>query len=130
MLFQVNISLAILFAIEGFHPINEGGQTLSHYPDLNSALPLVTFMLSLFASSFGMSKFLLLGPLQLISSDSAFNLNCLGYSLGLYYRANHALVTRDICPLCQGLVYHKLKTELLSIKALMDFYQFLFFAYV
>ena len=71
--FQVNISLAILFAIEGFHPKNEGGKTISHYSDFNSALPLLTFLLSLFASSFGISKFLISGPIQLLSKESAFN---------------------------------------------------------
>ena len=71
--FQVNISLAILFAVEGFFPKDVDGSTLSHYKDFSSALPLATFLLSLFASSFGTSKFLLNGPIQFISNDSAFN---------------------------------------------------------
>ena len=70
---QVNISLAILFAIEGFYPKDAYGGTTSYYKDFNSALPLVTFLLSLFASSFGMSKFFLTGPIQFLSKDSAFN---------------------------------------------------------
>ena len=68
----MNISLAILFAVEGFFPKNVFGYTISYYKDFSSALPLVTFVLSLFASSFGTSKFLLNGPIQFISNDSAF----------------------------------------------------------
>ena len=70
---QVNISLAILFAIEGFYPKDIEGTTTSYYKDFNSALPLFTFLLSLFASSFGTSKFFLTGPIQFLSKDSASN---------------------------------------------------------
>ena len=49
------------------------GRTTSYYKDFNSALPLFTFLLSLFASSFGMSKFFLTGPIQFLSKDSAFD---------------------------------------------------------
>ena len=73
ILLQVNISLAILFATEGFYPKNEEGVTISTYQDLNSALPLITFVLSIFSSSFGMSKFFIAGPIQFISGESAFN---------------------------------------------------------
>ena len=62
-----------MFAIEGFHPKNEGGDTITHYKDANSALPLITFFISLFSSSFGTSKFLVHGPIQFISNDSALN---------------------------------------------------------
>ena len=62
-----------MFAVEGFFPKDVIGGTISHYKDFSSDLPLVTFILSLFASSFGTSKFLLNGPIQFISSDSAFN---------------------------------------------------------
>ena len=51
--FQVNISLAILFATEGFFPKDADGSTIATYKDFNSALPLITFIISLFASSFG-----------------------------------------------------------------------------
>ena len=62
-----------MFAIEGFHPKNIAGETITQYKDLNSALPLVTFVISLFASSFGTSKFMLNGPIRFISNNSAVN---------------------------------------------------------
>ena len=69
----MHISLAILFTIEGFYPKNEAGVTLSAFDDLKSALPLITFIMSLFSASFGMSKFFLAGPIQFLPSNSAFN---------------------------------------------------------
>ena len=70
---QVNISLSILFAIEGFFPKDDQGFTITTFETFNAALPLLTFLLSLFASSFGMSKFFLSGPIQFLPNDSAFN---------------------------------------------------------
>ena len=62
-----------MFATEGFFPKDAGGDTIATYKDFNSALPLFTFILSLFASSFGMTKFFLSGPIQFLPKDSAFN---------------------------------------------------------
>ena len=69
----MNISLAILFLTEGFFPKDQFGDTIANYNDINSALPLVTFILSLFSSSFGMTKFFLSGPIQFLPNDSALN---------------------------------------------------------
>ena len=62
-----------MFAVDGFFPKGVWGEKISEFKDFSSALPLVTFVLSLFASSFGTSKFLLNGPIQFISNDSALN---------------------------------------------------------
>ena len=43
------------------------------FEDLNAALPLITFIISLFAASFGMSKFFLSGPIQFLPNNSVFN---------------------------------------------------------
>ena len=63
----------ILFLTEGFFPKDEIGDTIAHYKDINSALPLLTFIMSLFSSAFGMTKFFLSGPIQFMPNDSAFN---------------------------------------------------------
>ena len=66
--------MAILFATEGFFPKQIDGQYIkTTYKDFNSALPLLTFCLSLFSSSFGMSKFFMSGPIQFLHNDSALN---------------------------------------------------------
>ena len=66
--------MAILFATEGFFPKQIDGQFIkTTYKDFNSALPLLTFCLSLFSSSFGMSKFFISGPIQFLHKDSALN---------------------------------------------------------
>ena len=49
------------------------GVTITYYKDFKSALTLITFLLSLFSSAFGMSKFFLAGPIQFLSTDSTFN---------------------------------------------------------
>ena len=66
----MNISLAILFATEGFVPKDVRGRAIETYENFNSALPLLTFILSLFSASFGMSKFFLSGPIQFLPSKS------------------------------------------------------------
>ena len=66
----MNISLSIVFAIEGFFPRNAEGYEISSFDNFNQALPLITFLLSIFTSSFGMSKFLLSGPIPFLSKNS------------------------------------------------------------
>ena len=75
MLLQVNISLAILYATEGFFRtwISELGTTGPALDPFSSALPLISFLIGLVASSFGMSKFFLSGPIQFLPNNSAFN---------------------------------------------------------
>ena len=68
------MSLAILFTTEGFFPNHVDGDFVkTTYKDFNSVLPLLSFIVSLLASSFGMSKFFLAGPIQFLPIDSAFN---------------------------------------------------------
>ena len=64
--FQVHISLAIIFAMHGFLPSDpESGMPGGKL----SVLPFLTFLLSLFSSSFGLSKFLLTGPIPFLPKD-------------------------------------------------------------
>ena len=68
------MSLAILFTTEGFFPNHIDGDIVkTTYKDFNSVLPLLSFIVSLLSSSFGMSKFFLAGPIQFLPLDSAFN---------------------------------------------------------
>ena len=68
------MSLAILFTTEGFFPNHVDGDIVkTSYKDFNAVLPLLSFIVSLFASSFGMSKFFLAGPIRFLPLDSAFN---------------------------------------------------------
>ena len=57
----------------GFFPKDEYGVTTTVFDDLTQALPIASFLLSLFASSFGISKFFLKGPLKLISQEAPFS---------------------------------------------------------
>ena len=66
--------MAILFATEGFFPKQVDGQIINTtYKDPNFVLPLLSFCVSMFASSFGMSKFFMTGPIQFLQNDSALN---------------------------------------------------------
>ena len=68
------MSLAILFTTEGFFPNHVDGDIVkTTYKDFNSVKPLLSFIVSLLASSFGMSKFFLAGPIQFLPIDSSFN---------------------------------------------------------
>ena len=68
------MSLAILFTTEGFFPNHVDGDIVkTTYKDFNAVLPLLSFIVSLLASSFGMSKFFLAGPIRFLPLDSAFN---------------------------------------------------------
>ena len=59
-----------MFTTEGFFPKNARGETIAAYEHFNSALPLLTFISSLYCSSFGMTKFFLSGPIRFLPNDS------------------------------------------------------------
>ena len=59
--------------MDGFFPKDALGDTIANYGDFNSALPLLTFILSLLSSSFGMTKFFLSGPIQFLPNNSSLN---------------------------------------------------------
>ena len=71
--FKVHISSAITFAIEGFYPQDSQGFTVTSFQDLYQALPLITLVISMVASSFGMTKFFLQGPLPILPKNSPVN---------------------------------------------------------
>ena len=73
ILFQVHISLAIVFAVEGFYPKDEEGVVVSRFNTFDEAIPILSFILSLFSSAFGMAKFFLTGPTSLLPKDSLLN---------------------------------------------------------
>ena len=66
----MNISLAILFETEGFFPKNEEGNTVLTFQNFNQVLPLLSFLFSIFSSSFGMSKFFLSGPIAFLPKNA------------------------------------------------------------
>ena len=60
-----------MFANETFYPRDDRGNPLNHFNDFNDAFPFVALLLSLFSSSFGMSKFFLFGPIRFLSEKAS-----------------------------------------------------------
>ena len=71
--FKVHISFAITIAVEGFYPKNSAGYTITHFTSFGQALPLITLVISMVASSFGMTKFFLQGPIPILPKESPVN---------------------------------------------------------
>ena len=69
----MHISFAITIAVEGFYPKNSAGYTITHFTSFSQALPLITLVISMVASSFGMTKFFLQGPIPILPKDSPVN---------------------------------------------------------
>ena len=57
-------------ALEGFFPKDIYGISASLFSDFRQALPILSFLLSVGASTFGTSKFFLIGPLRLLSQKA------------------------------------------------------------
>ena len=57
-------------ALDGFFPKNGFGIPTERFTDFTTVLPILTFILSVFASAFGISKFFLVGPLRLMSKEA------------------------------------------------------------
>ena len=62
-----------MFANETFYPRDDDGNPRYHFKDFNETIPFITVLLSLFSSSFGMSKFFLAGPIQFLSEKATVN---------------------------------------------------------
>ena len=60
-------------AVEGFYPKNSAGYTISQFTSFKQALPFITLVISFISSSFGMTKFLLQGPINVLPKDSPVN---------------------------------------------------------
>ena len=60
-------------AVEGFYPRNSAGYTMNYFSSYNQALPLISFVISMVTSSFGMTKFFLHGPVQLLPKNYPIN---------------------------------------------------------
>ena len=60
-------------AVEGFYPKNSAGYTINYFNSFNQALPLISFVISMVTSSFGMTKFFLHGPVQLLPKNYPIN---------------------------------------------------------
>ena len=61
---------------EGFFPKSYNVKlqaTISNFKDINEILPLITFILSVFSSSFGMTKFFLSGPISFLPKNAPLN---------------------------------------------------------
>ena len=71
--FKAHVSFAITMTVEGFYPISSAGFTIRSFSSFKQALPLITLIVSMFSSSFGMSKFFLQGPTPILSKDSPMN---------------------------------------------------------
>ena len=69
----MHISSAITFTIEGFYLQKSSGFTVTSFQDFYQALPLITLVISMIASSFGMTKFFLQGPLHILPKNSPVN---------------------------------------------------------
>ena len=60
-------------AVEGFYPKNSAGYTINYFNSFNQALPLISFVISMVTSSFGMTKFFLNGPVKLLPKNYPIN---------------------------------------------------------
>ena len=68
-MFKVHIAFAITSAVEGFYPKNLAGFTSYHFESYSHALPLISLVVSMIASSFGMSKFFVAGPISIFPNE-------------------------------------------------------------
>ena len=59
--------------VQAFYPNNSAGFPIDSFEDFHQALPLITFITSLVASSFGMSKYFTCGPFPIIPNDLPLN---------------------------------------------------------
>ena len=59
-------------ATNSFYPIDGFGRNVPYFTTFSQALPLITFCLSFFSSAFGMSRFLLNGPLSIVPKSAPF----------------------------------------------------------
>ena len=66
---KVHIAFAITSAVEGFYPKNFAGFTSYHFESYSHALPLMSLVGSMIASSFGMSKFFVAGPISIFPNE-------------------------------------------------------------
>ena len=68
-MFKVHIAFAITSAVEGFYPKNFAGFTSYQFQSFSHALPLISLVVSMMASSFGMSKFFAAGPISIFPNE-------------------------------------------------------------
>ena len=69
----MHISFAITIAVEGFYPQTSAGYTINKFTSFTQALPLIALVISMAASSFGMTKFFLQGPIPILPKDAPVN---------------------------------------------------------
>ena len=69
----MHISFAITIAVEGFYPQTSAGYTITKFTSFSQALPLISLVISMVASSSGMTKFFLQGPIPILPKDSPLN---------------------------------------------------------
>ena len=69
----MHISFAITTACEGFYPKNLTGYTITSFSNIYHALPLITLIISMCTSSFGMTKFFLSGPIPILPKNYPVN---------------------------------------------------------
>ena len=69
LIVKVHIAFAITSAVEGFYPKNFAGFTSYHFESYRQALPLISLVVSMMASSFGMSKFFAAGPISIFPNE-------------------------------------------------------------
>ena len=70
---KVLVSFAITSAVEGFYPKNFAGYTSYQFESFRQALPLISLVGSMAASSFGMTKFFVSGPLSIFPTERKFD---------------------------------------------------------
>ena len=83
-------------AVEGFYPKNSASHTINYFNSFDQALPLISFATSMIASSFGMTKFFLHGPVQLLPKNSPIN-GLISFPFFCTFLINCMFVVRMIC---------------------------------
>ena len=70
-------------AREGFFPKNLLGHHVARFDSLSDVIPIITFVLSLFGSAYGMAKFIMAGPVSITSKDNTNTGNPIINGIGL-----------------------------------------------
>ena len=71
--FKVHITYAIAMTVQSIYPQNTAGYTITYFSNFDQAMPLLSLMISFFASSVGMSKWFLCGPFKILPKASPLN---------------------------------------------------------
>ena len=81
----MHISLAVCFAVQGFFPHRDEWNLIKYqFNSYEEAVPLISFITSVLSSAFGMSKFLLEGPIPFLSKKGIAGIMSRSFFMMIY----------------------------------------------